>query len=186
MKREQFVHAIRASGAILDTTELLVIGSQAIHGSVSGPLPPEAQRSIEVDIAIFGDEEGFAADLLDGAIGEASMFHATFGYYAQGVVESTATLPDGWRDRLVPFETPATNGVTALCLEPHDLWISKAIAHRPKDRDFCRALLREGIVRREVLFERLVAVPDLPEARRQLVEQLIAEPTSSGSSRKTR
>lgn len=37
------------------------------------------------------------------------------------------------------FETPATGGVAALCLEPHDLWIAKAIANRPKDVYFCDA-----------------------------------------------
>ena len=41
--------------------------------------------------------------LIDGSIGEASMFHDTFGYYAQGVVESTAQLPAGWQERLVPI-----------------------------------------------------------------------------------
>ncbi|MFW6089890.1 MAG: DUF6036 family nucleotidyltransferase [Gemmatimonadota bacterium] len=175
MNRAQFEHAIRAAGAILDRDEVLVLGSQAIHASISGPLPAEAERSIEVDIAVFGDDDGGRADLIDGAIGEASMFHATFGYYAQGVVESTATLPDGWRERLVSFSTPATEGVTARCLEPHDLWISKAIAYRPKDLEFCRALRRDGLVEPRVLFERLAAVPDLPEARRQLVERLVAE-----------
>lgn len=60
------------------------------------------------------------------------MFHATFGYYAQGVVESTAVLPEGRVGRLLLFETPATNGVVAWCLEVHDLWISKAIAGRPR------------------------------------------------------
>lgn len=175
MTRAQFEHAIRASGAILDRNEIVVIGSQAIHGSTSGPLPAEAQRSIEVDIAVLDDDEGRAGDLIDGTIGEASMFHATFGYYAQGVVESTATLPDGWRDRLVPFSTPATEGVTARCLEPHDLWISKAVAYRPKDRDFCRALVRTGIVERDILSQRLSRVSNLPEACRELVERLIAE-----------
>ena len=42
--------------------------------------------------------EDIKADLIDGSIGEASMFHETFGYYAQGVVERTAVLPDGWRE----------------------------------------------------------------------------------------
>jgi hypothetical protein len=74
------------------------------------------------------------------------MFHATFGYYAQGVEAVTAVLPEGWRDRLVRFESPATRGVVAWCLEPHDLWISKMVAGRPKDLDFCKALLERGIV----------------------------------------
>lgn len=67
---------------------------------------------------MFDDLAGTRADLLDGSIGELSMFHETFGYYAQGVVETTVVLPSGWRERLVRFETPATNGVVAWCLEP--------------------------------------------------------------------
>ena len=55
MKREEFEHAIRAVGSILGTNEVLVIGSQALHGSVTGDLPKEAQRSVEVDVAAFGD-----------------------------------------------------------------------------------------------------------------------------------
>jgi hypothetical protein len=142
--------------------EVLVIGSQALHASVEGDLPPEASRSVEVDIAaIGGDPEGRMADLIDGSIGEASMFHATFGYYAQGVVETTAVLPAGWRERLVRFETPGTNGVTAWCLEPHDLWVSKAVAGRPKDLEFCRALLARALVSAERLRERLAQVETL-------------------------
>jgi hypothetical protein len=92
MKRTKFEHAIRAAGSILGTTELIVIGSQAIHAIMSADLLDEAQRSIEVDIVAFDDPDGQKADLIDGSIGEASMFHATFGYYAQGVSESTAIL----------------------------------------------------------------------------------------------
>jgi len=166
MTREQFEHAIRAAGAVLGVTELLVIGSQAVHGSMSGPLPIEAARSVEVDVAVRGDAEGRLADLIDGSIGEASMFHDTFGYYAQGVVESTAQLPEGWQARLVPFDTAGTRGVTAWCLELHDLWISKAIAGREKDREFCRALLQRGVVMPDVLASRLDMVPALdPEVR---------------------
>lgn len=162
MKREEFEHAIRAAGAVLDVRELLVIGSQALHASVKGELPPEASRSVEVDVAAMrGDSDGRTADLIDGSIGEASMFHATFGYYAQGVVETTAVLPSGWRERLVRFESPGTNGVVAWCLEPHDLWISKAIAGHAKDLEFCRALLERAIVSSARLRARLGAVDAL-------------------------
>ncbi len=74
------------------------------------------------------------------------MFHRTFGYYAQGVTQSTAILPRGWRDRPIRYETPNTNGVVAWCLEIHDLWISKAIASRRKDIEFCAALITEDLV----------------------------------------
>ena len=166
MKRAEFEHAVRAAAAVLGVDELLVIGSQALHGSVDGDLPEEALRSVEVDIAAMEDAEGRKADLVDGSIGEASMFHATFGYYAQGVEAGTAVLPEGWRDRLVRFETPGTNGVVAWCLEPHDLWVSKMIAGRPKDLEFGRALLENGIVDPERLDDRLQRVRDMEDAVR--------------------
>jgi hypothetical protein len=163
VKKAQFEHAVRAAGAILDTAEILVIGSQAIHASIDFELP-EAERSIEVDISALEDNDGSKADLIDGSIGELSVFQETFGYYAQGVTPDTAVLPRGWRKRLVPYRSPATNGVTALCLEPHDLWIAKAVAGRSKDREFCRALLERGIVSGKTLRQRLGAVRSIDAA----------------------
>lgn len=168
MKRSEFEHTIRAAGAILGVNELLVIGSQAIHASVKFEFP-EAQRSIETDISALEDKDGSKADLIDGSIGELSMFQETFGYYAQGVMPKTAILPSGWRDRLITFQTPQTNGVIAYCLEPHDLWISKAIAGRPKDIEFCKALIKLKIVKTTLLKKRLKLVKILNEKVRQRI-----------------
>ena len=74
------------------------------------------------------DADGRMADLIDRSIREASMFHHTFGCYAQGVVEA------------------------------HDLWISKAIAGRHKDVEFCRALVQRGLVGGALLRDRLAMV----------------------------
>jgi hypothetical protein len=173
VKREEFEHAIRAAGSILGVRELLVVGSQALHGSVEGTLPEEVTPSVEVDIAVMGDTDAKLADLVDGSIGEGSMFHETFGYYAQGVGEETAVLPRGWRDRLIRFETPSTRGIVAMCLEPHDLWISKAIASRPKDIAFCKALLSAGVVHESILRERLGQVEGLADSIRNAVKARI-------------
>lgn len=70
-------------------------------------------RSVEADIALFGDGDGFKADLVGGSIGKASTFHQSFGFYARGVSIETAILPEGWEDRLVRFESPATEGLVA-------------------------------------------------------------------------
>lgn len=176
MKREEFEHAIRAAGAVLGVNEVLVIGSQALHASMAGDLPPEASRSVEVDVAAMRDDtDGRMADLIDGSIGEASMFHATFGYYAQGVVGTTAVLPAGWRERLVRFESPGTNGVVAWCLEPHNLWVSKAIAGRPKDLEFCRALVERDLVDEARLRDRLALVAALdPRVRAAAAARIAA------------
>ena len=173
MKRSEFEHSVRAAAAVLGLDEVLVIGSQALHATVAGALPEEALRSIEVDVAVRGDADGHLADLIDGSIGEASMFHATVGYYAQGVVETTTVLPRGWTDRLVRFQAPATNGVVALCLEVHDLWLAKAIANRPKDVEFCTALVDRGLVKRSVLLEGLGDVADLEPEIERLVRAAI-------------
>jgi len=168
--RDQFEHAVRAAGAVLGAGEVLVIGSQALHASVAGRLPAEALRSVEVDVAaLTGDPDGTLADLIDGSIGEASQFHATFGYYAQGVVESTAVLPAGWRKRLVRYDRPGTAGVVAWCLEVHDLWVSKAVAGRPKDLEFCDALLRRRLAQPRLLRSRLGKVRGLDDRVRRAV-----------------
>lgn len=172
MNKAQFEHAIRAAGAILGDNEVLVIGSQAIHASIDYRLE-EAERSIEVDVSSLNDADGSKADLIDGSIGELSIFQDTFGYYAQGVTPQTATLPDGWRERLIPYLTPGTNGVTALCLEPHDLWISKAVAGRPKDKEFCRALIGRKLVETKVLRQRLETIKSLNSSVRKQVAGFI-------------
>lgn len=160
MKKKEFEHTIRAAGAILGANDLLVIGSQAIHASVDFVIP-EAERSIEVDIAALSDSDGSKADLIDGSIGELSIFQETFGYYAQGVTPKTAILPEGWKKRLVAYKNTNTNGVTAHCLEIHDLWISKAVAHRQKDIEFCKALMKLKLVQSKTLAERLSSVKNI-------------------------
>jgi len=174
MKRHEFEHTIRAAGAILGVDKVLVIGSQAIHASVDFEFP-EAQRSIEADISALEDKDGSKADLIDGSIGELSVFQETFGYYAQGVTPKTAILPEGWKKRLVPFLTKATNGVTALCLEPHDLWISKAIAGRQKDKEFCKALIKLSLVKAKTLEKRLKEVKRLKSEIRKSVLNIITK-----------
>ena len=50
------------------------------------------------------------------------------------------------------------------------LWISKAVAGRPKYREFCQALLDRGLVRSATLRARLSKVPDLDDDVRHRVE----------------
>ena len=58
----------------------------------------------------------------------------------------------------------------AHCLEPHDLWIAKAIANRPKDIEFCEALLNRAIVEPATLRSRLSRMRDLDERVQQVVQ----------------
>lgn len=151
MTRLQLEHVIRAAAQIADDDEIIIIGSQAILGKYPSA-PAELLRSMEADV--YPKNRPDRADLIDGTIGELSPFHETFGYYAQGVGEETATLPRGWKERLVPVRNANTRDATGWCLEPHDLVLSKVVAWREKDREFVEAALRHGLVSADVLRER--------------------------------
>jgi hypothetical protein len=160
MRREQLEHVLRAAAQVADEREVLVIGSQSILGAIPEErLPAAATASIEVDVAFFDDPDDRKADQVDGAIGELSPFHETFGYYAQGVSVSTAVLPAGWRDRLVLVETPGTRPGRGYLLDPHDCVVSKLVAGREKDYLFARALIDNELIDPVVIAERVETVP---------------------------
>lgn len=156
MRRSELAHILRAAARITGDPDILIIGSQSILGSYDeDDLPTEAWVSVEADVAFLDDADAVKADQVDGAIGEMSDFHATFAYYAQGVEVTTAVLPAGWRERVVAFRPRAAEPALAYCLEPHDLVVSKLMAHRQKDYVFAAALLRAGLVQRPTVLERL-------------------------------
>ena len=154
MTRAQLEHIIRAAGAIADTQDVVVIGSQAVLGQFPDA-PEELLVSNEADVFPRGDPG--LGDLIDGSIGEGSPFQRAFGYYAHGVDETTAVLPQGWRDRLILVAGENTRFVRGWCLEIHDLAIAKYVAGREKDLDFTKALARNAMVTRELLEQRLAA-----------------------------
>jgi hypothetical protein len=148
MDRSALEHVLRAASAISNEREFVVIGSQAVLGQF--PNAPRALlASIEVDV--YPRHAPEKSDLIDGAIGELSAFHQTFGYYAHGVDETTATLPSGWAERLVPVHNENTGGATGWCLEVHDPAVSKLVAGREQDLDFLAVLVRERMVDVNVL-----------------------------------
>ena len=170
MTREQLEHVIRAAATITDDDEIVVIGSQAVLGQFPDA-PEELCRSMEADVWPRNHPERW--ELVDGSIGELSPFHETFGYYAQGVGPEAAVLPDGWQDRLVRVESPRTRGAVGLCLELHDLVISKYVAEREKDLEFIRAAITHGLVEEKTLMHRLESTP-VDESRHRQIATFIS------------
>jgi uncharacterized nucleotidyltransferase DUF6036 len=180
MKRSELEHLVRAAGSIVDDSDIVVIGSQSILGQFpDAPL----QLLISAEADLFPLHRPELADLIDGSIGEGSPFHELFGYYAQGVGERTAVLPKGWRDRLIRVENPNTAGVAGLCLEVHDLAISKHVAGREKDLEFTRELARHRMTDSKILLERLTET-EVPMEVRKLIEARISR--DSAQTRKRR
>jgi hypothetical protein len=162
MQRHELEHLIRAAGAITGSNCLVIVGSQAILGSAPDA-PAELLASMEADM--WPEDDPSKAELIEGSIGELSPFHGTFGYYAHGVAPETATLPSGWRGRVVRICNENTRGVAGLCLHPVDVAISKLVAGRAKDLDFVRAMVRANMVARDAL-ERACGELERPAADR--------------------
>ena len=63
--------------------------------------------------------------------------------------------------------------MTALCLEPHDLVISKLLPNRPKDLHYSQALLGAGYVKASTLRER-IPYTDATETERARVTKFLS------------
>ena len=173
MKRSDLAHILRAAAEIVGDAQILVIGSQAVLATVDEfRLPEEATMSVEADVAFLYDPETAKADAVEGAIGEGSRFHQTYGYYAQGVDDTTATFPSGWQNRLVPFDHPEAGAAQARCPEIHDLVISKLFAGREKDWEFAVALVSEGLVDPDTLAGR-ARLLDVVTSQKRRVESRV-------------
>jgi len=157
MKRDELEHVLRAAGAITGVSTWVIVGSQAILGSMPDA-PAELLVSQEVDLYAPADES--ASDLVDGSIGERSPFHESFGYYAHGVGQETAILPSRWRERAVAIQTAETSGVIEICPEPADLAVSKLAAWREKDQEYVHVLVQREIVSVDQILARLGEVDD--------------------------
>ena len=172
MNRSQLEHIIRAAAANADASDVVIIGSQALLGSYANPASEILTRSMEADVFPRDDPE--RAVLIDGAIGERSLFHETFGYYAHGVGRETAVLPKGWEDRLIPIRNENTRGCTGWCLEPHDLAVSKLAAGRRKDLDFVGAMFADKLAEPALVKDRFETTPFSTEEARKLAGQRLA------------
>ena len=169
MKKRQVDHVLRAVGRITGERQFVIIGSQSLHGK-HPDLADEILTSFEVDLIATRHVD--RTEWLN-VIGVDSQFHETYGYYADAVDITTATLPKGWRARLVDLPPGDTEGVRGLCLDPHDLAIAKYAAFRDKDLVFIRELARRGIVSKEELL-RLLEETELSEELRARIRARLA------------
>lgn len=164
MKRHEIEHIIRASGNITNEDKFVIIGSQAILGSIEAP-PAELTVSQEADIYPLNNPH--KADMIDGCIGEMSPFHDEFGYYAHGVGPKTALLPKNWQKRLKTLENENTRGVTAYCISVPDLCISKILAGRARDIEFVSAMISKKLVSKKQIKDLL------PELKPEYKEKIL-------------
>ena len=166
MTRQELEHAIRAVADLMGETILIIIGSQAILGAFP-EAPSELLVSQEVDI--FTPDRPETAEFISGAFGADSPFDQTHGFQIDGVSPTTATVPGGWQNRLVPVCTANTNGATGLVPEVHDIAVAKYYANREKDRRYATDLSRHGMLDEATLRERMRNAPVTKAKRRAML-----------------
>jgi len=160
MTRAQFEHVIAAAANVIDEDEFMVIGSQAVLGSV--PIAP-ASMLVSMEADLYPVKNPGRAIEIDGALGDGSQFHRTFGYYAHGVGPATAKPPSGWQDRLVTVvvepRVRSKRQPVAYCLEINDLVLSKLVPGRDRDIDYAREAAAHRLIDLGVMSERVDALP---------------------------
>ena len=185
MNQQQLSHAIRTACTIMselghEVDSVIIIGSQSILGSFNETeLPGAATLSQEVDVLPDVEDLNemlFLSEMIEGVAGELSGFEDIHGFNIDGVDITTPTLPEGWRDRLVPVSNEFTRNTqtgrqyTGWCLDPADLCAAKICAGREKDLNFVYALFDAGLVNRELVRERLQMVPAEPSEKKAQAE----------------
>lgn len=154
MRREQFHELVTRAAEICSPEEPIIFGSQAVHAVTTTP-PAEVLVSVECDIWIRG--KGIVAERLTKELGKESSFARDKGVYADVLPPDLPTLPQGWEERLVSYRA---GGITARCLEIHDLIVSKLAAGRLKDYEFIASGLIGKLARLEELQRRLERISD--------------------------
>lgn len=179
MTEEQLEHLIRASGAITGDDAVIVVGSQSIlpwlkkwSGKPPRAWPGIFTLSTEADIIPI-DNDAWKSDLVDGSIGEDSLFHSSFGYYAQGVSMDTAKAPEGWLSRCYPLANQNTRQIVGHCMHPVDLFIAKSVANRPKDGPFLDAMIEQKLVNEKTVLHLAGKVPGMSPEEAELLRSRI-------------
>lgn len=169
MNRGQLQHVILEVGRRFDLETFYIIGSAAIFAAVSDVTPGELTATRDVDIIPLNDDPALI-DRIDFVLGEASDFDDEYGYYVQGASSRTPSYaPRSWQQRCIPVRVETYIG---LCMEPHDLVLSKLGAGREKDLDFVRAAFDLAVVDRDELLGRVADI-DCPQDIRDRIEERI-------------
>lgn len=175
MNRRQLEHAIVEIGERFGLDYFYIIGSAAILAELPDLTDADLVGTRDVDLVPNPPDLGDVArlaDQIDFVMGEGSDFDREHGYYVQGCDMTTPTFaPPGWKDRLVGVTVRNT---TALCMEKHDLAVSKYGAGREQDLTFCAALAHQGLVEESILLERLDKL-DLSGRRADRIRGLIRQ-----------
>jgi hypothetical protein len=173
MKRKDLDHILRASKDITRESVFVLVGSQAALAQLPGL--PSGAMGVSPEIDIYPKYRPDLGEVIDGAIGQLSTFANTYGYYADGVDNTTASLAYDWETRAVEYSSPAAGGAKAIAPEIHDLAASKLVAGREKDLAWIEDAVRSGLVNPNFIGSLVEKIDGEPKERKDLALQRLEQ-----------
>jgi hypothetical protein len=173
MRKRELVEILLKAAEVSGYTEFVVIGSQAIHGTVADPDVEVVIRSNDADIYPvqgYGNQNFWYEELMLH-LGQDSDHHVDTNVYLEAVPTDLARLPPDWRERSTTEVIGSaqiggeSRAVYAIFPEIHDLTVSKVAIRREKDLEFLRGVVRLGLVNRTTLRERYDRAPRVTKER---------------------
>jgi hypothetical protein len=173
MRKGELIEILLKAAEVSGYTEYVVIGSQAIHGTVADPDVEVVIRSSDADIYPvqgYGDQNSWYEELMLH-LGQDSDHHVEANVYLEAVPTDLARLPPDWRERATTELIGSaqvgseSRAVYAIFPEIHDLTVSKIAIRREKDLEFLRGVVRLGLVDRTTLRERYDRAPRITKER---------------------
>ncbi|MBI1181210.1 MAG: hypothetical protein GC201_11685 [Alphaproteobacteria bacterium] len=167
---EDLDRAVRAIAVHFRADVVVIVGSQSVL--LEWPDAPLIMRiSSEID-AYPGNIREWearhsgepASEEIAALFGWGSAFHDEFGFYIDGVDETTARLPDGWQDRAIERRLRVERRtVKAIAPSPLDLAVSKLHRLDEKDRDYISLRHRLRPLDLDLLTQRLAETNPDPQ-----------------------
>jgi hypothetical protein len=130
-----------------------------------------------MEVDLYPRDDPDRASEVEGALGDGSQFHGTYGYFAHGVAPETAKAPAGWQERLIPVAVRARascrRSPIAYGLDAHDLVLAKCVLGDERDWSYAKAALDARLVMRDTLLARVDDLPITSE-RRAVIRQRVS------------
>jgi len=139
----------------------VIVGSQAVH-VITNFVPEIVRQSIECDF-LFGEGNAEIRREVNLKLGIFSRFQQENGFYADALGQATVVLPKDWEKRLQNLSDEKGETI-ALCVEIHDVAVSKFIAGREKDFQFLKDGFERDLINFEVFAGRLQSVKEMPQS----------------------
>lgn len=155
---------------MLGVHDVLIVGSQALNAVTDLPAPEDATMSNEMDFMSLSLTPDVDAARVNDEFGELSPFHEKNGFYVQGLTQQQVTMIPGWDSRKI-LVSPQGSEPLVWCLDVTDLCTGMLAAGRDKDSRYVRSVLKDKLVRRDELRERVELIED-PDERRAALELL--------------